>query len=133
MKSAVGLKIIDKAAWEANAWINEINLRTEWDDKQRTCRLLRQVLHVVRDHPNVDDAAQRGAQIPTLIRGLDNQGWDPSKTPLIERSREGLISRVQKVFYTDPMRDFEQAISAVIDVLDEHVSKSEMADVEPLS
>jgi uncharacterized protein (DUF2267 family) len=128
--SALGLEIIDKAAWDANAWVNDVDRRMEWDDKQRAYRLLRQVLHVVRDHLNVDEAAQLGAQLPTLIRGLYYEGWKPSKTPKIERSREGLISRVQQAFETDPMGDVEQAIEAVFDVLDGHVSKGEMDDVK---
>lgn len=128
--SALGLKMIDTAVHEANAWVNEVNDRTDWDNKQRSYRLLRQVLHVIRDHLSVDDAAQLGAQLPTLIRGIYYEGWNPSKTPVVERKAEDFINRVQGAFETDPMGDAEQAIAAVVNVLDAHVSHGEMDNVK---
>lgn len=128
--SALGLRIIDTAVAEANAWVNEVDYRTDWDSKQRSYRLLRSVLHAVRDHLNVDEVAQLGAQLPTLVRGIYYEGWNPSRTPVIERKAEGFVARVQEDFRTDPMGDPEHAIAAVIDVLDAHVSAGEMEDVK---
>ncbi|PUB12789.1 DUF2267 domain-containing protein [Yoonia sediminilitoris] len=128
--SALGLKIIDTAVHDANAWINEVDARTDWDDKRRSYRLLRQVLHVIRDHLNVDEAAQLGAQLPTLIRGIYYEGWNPSSTPVVERTTAGFVDRVQAGFDNDPMGDADHAIAAVIDVLDAHVSRGEMDDVK---
>ena len=78
----------------------------------------------------VDEAAQFGAQLPTLIRGIYYEGWDPSKTPVIERSPDGFIERVQAAFQADPMDDAEHAIAAVIDVLDAHISEGQMDNVK---
>mgnify|MGYP006280622705 CR=1 FL=1 len=128
--SALGLPIIDESVQTANTWINEVDARTGWDHKQRAYRLMRAVLHAVRDHLNVDEAAQLGAQLPVLIRGIYYEGWDPSKTPVKERHRDGFIARVQADFETDPMGDAPEAIGAVMAVLDEHVSKGEMAQVK---
>ena len=128
--SALGLKIIDSAVGDANAWVNQVDYRTDWGNKQRSYRLLRQVLHVIRDHLSVDEAAQLGAQLPTLIRGIYYEGWNPSKTPVIERSAAGIVARVQTAFEADPMDDAEDAIAAVIDVLDAHVSEGEMDHVK---
>ena len=127
--SALGLKIIDTAVHDANAWINEVDYRTDWGNKQRSYRLLRQVLHVVRDHLSADEAAQLGAQLPTLIRGIYYEGWNPSKTPVTERKPEGFIARVQEAFETDALGDAEHAIAAVFDVLDAHISEGEMDQV----
>lgn len=128
--SALRLKIIENAVTDANAWINEVDSRTDWDNKLRSYRLLRQVLHVIRDHLIVDEAAQLGAQLPTLIRGIYYEGWNPSATPVIERKAAGFIDRVQEAFETDPLGDAENAIWAVIDVLDAHISDGEMNDVK---
>lgn len=127
--SALGLKIIDESVQQANIWINEVNYRTGWDHKQRAYRLLRAVLHAVRDHLSPDEAAQLAAQLPMLIRGLFYEGWNPSKTPVIERSRMGFVARIQTEFKTDPMDDADHAIGAVLDVLDAHISAGEMAHV----
>lgn len=125
----MGLKIIDEASHSANLWVNEVNERTDWEDKQRSFRLLRAVLHALRDHLSVDEAAQLAAQLPVLIRGIYFEGWNPSKTPVKERTKEGFISIVQKDFKTDPMGDAEHAIGAVFDVLDAHVSGGEMSHI----
>lgn len=127
--SALGLKIIDEAVQVMNTWVNELDSRVGWADKSRAYRLLRAVLHEVRDHLSADEAAQLGAQLPTLIRGIYYEGWKPSKTPVKERSREGFIARVQKSFQPDPMGDAEAAIRSVFWLLDRHVSEGEMNDV----
>lgn len=128
--SALGLKIIDDSVQQANIWINAVNAATGWDNKQRAYRLLRTVLHVLRDHLGVDEAAQLAAQLPVMIRGIFFDGWNPSKTPLRLRSAEEFIERVQRDFETDPLGDAEDAIAAVIGVLRAHVSAGEMEDVE---
>lgn len=128
--SALGLKIIDSAVESTNIWVNDVNDRTGWDHKHRAYRLLRQVLHVIRDHLNVDEAAQLGAQLPVLVRGIYYEGWDPSKTPVIERNAERFLDRIQAAFETDPMGDAREAFSAVIGVMDAHVSGGEMEQVK---
>lgn len=127
--TALGLKIIDEAVRDANTWLNELDMRVGWDDKPRAYRLLRTVLHEVRDHLAPDEAAQLGAQLPTLIRGIYYENWNPSRTPVKERSRAGFVERVQKGFRNDPMGDAEIAIRAVFWLLDRHVSEGEMSDV----
>ncbi|MDJ0824521.1 MAG: DUF2267 domain-containing protein [Rhodobacter sp.] len=128
--SALGLRIIDESVQAANIWINDVNERTGWDHKQRAYRLLRQVLHVLRDHMSVDEAAQLGAQLPIMIRGIYYEGWNPSKCPVTERSRDGFVERVQAAFGTDPLGDAPQAIAAVMGTLDAHVSGGEMDNVK---
>ncbi len=128
--SALGLKIIDSAVESANIWINEVNDHTGWDHKQRAYRLLRQVLHVIRDHLSVNEAAQLGAQLPVLIRGIYYEGWDPSKTPVTERSPDGFLAKVQEAFDTDPLGDAPAAVHAVFATLDNHVSGGEMEQVK---
>lgn len=128
--SALGLKVIDSAVQSANIWINEVDYRTGWNNKQRAYRLLRQVMHVIRDHLNVDEAAQLGAQLPLLVRGIYFEGWNPSKTPTTLRDPDAFVDLVQQAFRTDPMDDAPKAIAAVIDVLDAHVSEGEMDHVK---
>ncbi|MFQ6548257.1 DUF2267 domain-containing protein [Aestuariibius sp. 2305UL40-4] len=127
--SALGLKIIDESVQAANIWINEVNERVGWENKQRAYRLLRAVLQVLRDELSHDEAAHLSAQMPIFIRGVFFEGWHPAKTPIKERSRHGFIARVQAYFENDPMEDADYAIGAVLDTLDNHVSRGEMSDV----
>ena len=127
--SALGLKIIDESVQQANIWFNEVNYRTGWNDKQRAYRLLRAVLHALRDHLHPDEAAQLSAQLPILIRGLYYEGYDPSRAPRPERHLEAFVARVQEAFGAEEIPGPEQAIGAVFDVLDAHVSAGEMSHV----
>lgn len=128
--SALGLKIIDDAVQSANVWVNQVDAATGWDHKDRAYRLLRAVLHALRDQLSPDEAAQLGAQLPTLVRGIYYEGWNPSKTPARIRKADDFIEKVQIAFRTDPLGDAPEAIAAVIGVLRAHVSAGEMADVE---
>lgn len=128
--SALGLKIIDDAAHQLNRWVNEIDEQVGWEHKQRAYRLLRAVMHVVRDHLSVDEAAQLGAQLPVLVRGIYYEGWNPSRTPTRIRKAEEFEAAVQKAFETDPLGDAPEAIAAVFRTLRAHVSAGEMEQVE---
>ncbi|TDK49889.1 DUF2267 domain-containing protein [Antarcticimicrobium luteum] len=128
--SALGLKIIDESVQQANIWVNAVDAATGWENKQRAYRLLRSVLHGVRDHLSVDEAAQLAAQMPALIRGIYYDGWNPSKTPVKLRTRDAFIARIQKDFEPDPLGDAPEAIAAVMAVLRSHISAGEMEDVE---
>jgi uncharacterized protein (DUF2267 family) len=67
--SAVGLEGIDHAVQQAHIWINDVEKRMDWNSKPRAYRLLKSVLHALRDHLQVNEAVDLGAQLPTLIRG----------------------------------------------------------------
>ena len=127
--SALGLRIIDESVQQANIWINEVNERTGWDNKQRAYRLMRAVLHAVRDHLSPDTAAQLAAQMPIFIRGVYYEAWDPSKTPVRERSKAKFLSRIQHEFQNDPLGDEEAAVGAVLDLLDHRISDGEMENL----
>ncbi|MCU9849694.1 DUF2267 domain-containing protein [Defluviimonas sp. WL0024] len=127
--SALGLKMIDEAVQSANIWVNEVDSRTGWDNKQRSYRLLRAVLHAVRDHLTVDEATDLGAQLPTLIRGIYYEGWNSARNPARMRHAEDFVAAVQRGFAPDPLGDADRAVRAVFDLLDSHIAPGEMKDV----
>lgn len=124
-----GLASIDETVQLTHVWVNDLLERTGWSDKQRAYRLLRATLQALRDHLPVNEAADLGAQLPLLIRGLYYEGWHPAGTPVKERSKEAFVGHIQKAFKTDPMADAEKAIGAVFALLSEKVTEGEMADV----
>ena len=79
--SAVGLEGIDHAVQQAHIWINEVDKRLRWENKARSYRLLKAVLHALRDHLQVNEAADLGAQLPTLIRGVGGPRRRPPPAP----------------------------------------------------
>lgn len=120
---------VDETAQVTHIWVNDLLQRTGWYDKQRAYRLLRATLHALRDHLPVNEAADLGAQLPTLIRGVYYEGWQPAKTPVKDRSKDGFIYQVQDAARLDRMDGPEGAVRAVLALLSEKVTEGEMADV----
>lgn len=127
--SAVGLEGIDQAVQQTHVWINDVDNRLGWENKPRTYRLIKAVLHALRDHLQVNEAADLGAQLPTLIRGIYYDQWQPAKTPIKDRHLESFLERVDRDFKPDPIDDTAEAAAAVLAVLSEKVSAGEIADV----
>jgi uncharacterized protein (DUF2267 family) len=127
--SAFGLRIIDEAVQAANLWINEVDARMGWNDKQRSYRVLRAVLHAMRDHLTVNEATDLGAQLPTLIRGIYYEGWNSAKNPARMRHAKDFVAAVQAAYGAEPLGQVDHVVRAVIDLLDSHVTAGEMKDV----
>lgn len=127
--SAVGLEGIDHAVQQTHIWINEIERRMEWQSKPRAYRLLKAVLHALRDHLQVNEAADLGAQLPTLIRGIYYEQWRPATTPIKERHVESFLATIDNAFRADPLDDTAEAVTAVFALLSDRISAGEIADV----
>ena len=127
--SETGIATLDGATNQVNVWLNEVGQAAHLDDKAHAYRLLRATLHAVRDWLGVDEAADLGAQLPTLLRGIYYEGWNPSATPARPRAKEDFVARVQRAFAADPLKNPDLAISAVFAVLDRPVTAGQIAQV----
>lgn len=81
----------------------------------------------VRDFLPIDESAQ----LPTLVRGVYFEGWDPSATPAEERSREAFLSRVEHALERALWNEesditAQQAAAAVLGVLADRVTSGEI-------
>ena len=127
--SETGIATLDGATSQANVWLNEVEQAAHLDDREHAYRLLRATLHTLRDWLGVDEAADLGAQLPTLLRGIYYEGWDPSRTPVHPRTKDDFVASVQKAFRTDPLKNPDLAIHAVFLGLNRHVTAGEIAQV----
>ncbi|UWR21837.1 DUF2267 domain-containing protein [Sulfitobacter sp. S190] len=124
-----GLEVIDHTVHLTHEWINELARRLEYASHRTSLRLLRVVLHRIRDHLSVDEAAQLSAQLPVMIRGFFFEGWVPKVTPIKERRGEDFVSFIHKQM--DQTRDFRGVadITCVFDLLNARISRGEIEDV----
>ena len=99
--SAVGLEGLEHTVQLTHVWINELNDRLAWNDKSRSYRLLKAVLHAVRDRLSVDDSAHLAAQLPTLLRGVFYEQWRPAAVPNKRRALNEFIEDVGTSFKVD--------------------------------
>lgn len=127
--SVTAIPHIEATVHTANVWIKELAQELGWDDRQRTYHALRAVLHALRDRLTVDEAADLGAQLPLLIRGLYYEGWDPSCTPVKERHKEAFLHHIAAAFPHDRQVYPEGIAWAVFQLLERHISAGEIKDV----
>jgi uncharacterized protein (DUF2267 family) len=96
-------------------------------DEQRAWHALRAVLHTLRDRLVVGEAADLGAQLPLLIRGLYYDGWRPGRPTAIRSAdafRAAVAARLDGRFVAPG-----EACRAVFRVLERFVTEGEIRQV----
>lgn len=116
-----------QAANQAQQWVNELAAELGWDER-RAYRLLRAVLHAVRDWLSPDEMADLSAQLPMLLRGIYFEGWSPA-THAEDRRKEAFVARIQRDMANDPLGDPDRAIRMVFRLLERHVDEGELIQV----
>ena len=127
--AAAGLESLEHTVQLTHIWINALDKRLGWENKARTYRLLKAVLHALRDWLPVSESADLAAQLPGLLRGAYYEQWRPAAARVKKRSRADFITRVEESFKADPMAHPAQAIVAVFELLSEKITAGEIDDV----
>lgn len=118
-----------QAANQAQQWVNDLSDDLGWNER-RAHRLLRCVLHALRDWLTEAEMADLAAQLPELVRGIYFEGWKPSDTPVRDRRKEAFVDRIRQDMANDPPGDPDRAIAAVFRLLDRHLDQGEIVQVK---
>lgn len=130
--SATGLEVFDRTLQATNIWLDDVMRETGWTERHKAYHALRAVLHNLRDHLPVNDAAHFSAQLPLLLRGVFFEGWRPAKVPVKERSRDLFLMHITDSFLFDVEADSRQITAAVLKTVNKHVSPGEVDQVRKL-
>jgi uncharacterized protein (DUF2267 family) len=126
--SMTGLEVFDETIHKTNSWLKQIS-QTLGSDRRHAYRALRAVLHCLRDRLPVEEAAHLADQLPMLVRGIYYEAWRPAGKPEKIRSREEFLERVSAHFQKTEPIDPEEAVRAVFQVLENHITPGEIRDV----
>jgi uncharacterized protein (DUF2267 family) len=121
--------IIERSAEKAHIWLAEIAAELGVEDRHYAYRALRAVLHALRDRLTVDVAAKLSAQLPTLIRGIYFEDWDPSGIPMPIHDVDTFLEHVVSEGRFSGETEASLAVAAVIAVLRVHVTAGEIEDI----
>jgi uncharacterized protein (DUF2267 family) len=121
--------IIEHSVEKAHIWLKEVAEELGDEDRRSAYRALRAVLHTLRDRLTVEAAAKLAAQLPTLIRGIYYEDWNPSRTPLAIHDVETFLDHVVMEGRMGGETEASVAVTAVARVLRAHVSPGEIDDV----
>lgn len=126
----------NKYVHEGEQFVREIavEMHAPWD-MIKAARVLRAVLHALRNRLSAPSSLQLISQLPMLIKAIYVDGWkltDEAKTlrrlgDFIECVREEGGTSLSSHFVTD--YDVTQAIHAVFNVIKKHVSAGEIRDL----
>lgn len=111
-------------------WLNHLQAQLNMNRREDAYRLLKVVLHELRDRLPVTEAAHFGAQLPMLIRGLYYEGFRPRETTRKDKSLQPFLKAVEKKmprFYPKPPSEL---LKGVFETFNEFVSAGELKDVK---
>jgi uncharacterized protein (DUF2267 family) len=123
-----GISGFTQAAQQAQQWVNELAGDLGWEER-RAYRLMRCVLHALRDWLTPEEMSDLSAQLPVLMRGIYFEGWQPLQVLVRDRKKDDFVARIEREFTDDPLDDPEAGIAAVFRLLGRHVSQGEIAQV----
>ncbi len=127
--TAQGLEAIDHSVQMTHEWVNELAERLDYVSHRRALRLMRVVMHRIRDHLLTNEVAQLSAQLPVIIRGFFFEGWVPKLTPIKARRGEDFVAFVRnQMKHADEYRG-QDDIKCVFDLLNARISPGEIEDI----
>ena len=101
--STQGLEGLERTVQLTHIWINDLDRRLKWNDKARSYRLLKAVLHSLRDSLHVKEVADLGAQLPALLRGAFYEQWKPLAIEPRKKQRRRIFGASTTVFHQGPI------------------------------
>lgn len=106
------------------------------NDRARAWRVLRAVLHTLRERLTIEESFDLIAQFPMLIKGLYVDGWNPRVQEKKLKSIDDFVTRVLELGAPTSATDFGTGvhaigiIEAVFLVIQRQISLGEARDIE---
>jgi uncharacterized protein (DUF2267 family) len=123
----------EKHAAKGNEFINRLAERLgDEENRERAGRVLRCVLHALRNRLSLEESFQLMAQLPMLIKAVYVDGWTPSRAHAKIKTINEFAEEVIRLDGLSSWRDFSgvsdamDAIEAVIKTVADYVSAGEL-------
>jgi len=126
----------EKYAYKGNEILKEIAEELkEPGIKLMAAKLLRGVMHALRNIIPLEESFQFIAQLPLILKGVYVEGWAPSKKHKKIKKLDEFVQQVFVLAGLNPVSSFvliesdEEVVKTAIRVLRRHVSPGEIADI----
>jgi CBS domain-containing protein len=120
------LAVLDTTIQKTHEWLKDITDGLGFPNERAAFAALRATLHTLRDRLPQESAAQLGAQLPMLVRGMYYEGWDPPKEPTRIRHQQEFFDLVAaELKEHSELRDVRRVTRIVFGVLAKHLSPGE--------
>jgi uncharacterized protein (DUF2267 family) len=126
MKNPHRIESLDGTIERANEWLVELGLLLGSDDGAECYAALRSVLHALRDRLPIIAGVRLGAQLPTLLRGVYYEGWQPDRGHVHTRTLGEFLALVERAAPHLGTHCAEDRARAVFSLLRSHVGAAEL-------
>lgn len=123
------VSVFDKSLHRTHDWLRELELLAGLDNQAQAYSILREVLHALRDRLSPDEAADLASELPMIIRGFYYEGYQPSKTPTKERTRQAFFDTIRDKTRRIEALDPAVAVGCVFKLLSHRISEGEISDI----
>lgn len=125
------LTFLETTVQRTHEWLRDIKTELGFDNDRAAYAALRATLHGLRDLLGTDQVAQLGAQLPTLVRGLYDEGWNPAPgSAACYRPRHDFLESVRRPLHEHlELRNTEHAARIVFSVMKKHISPGEIEKI----
>ena len=123
------VSVFDKTEQKTMHWVNGVASNMGSTDLQRSYRVLRGVLHALRDRLPRNEAVQLGAQLPMLVRGFYYEGWRPQDEPRRYHHKDQFLEQVRREVPTLDDAQLDKAVSSVFVTLESQIPGGELRQV----
>lgn len=123
------LEVIDSTVQKTYEWLRDVREGLQIDDSHLAYQTLRAVLHTLRDRLSPEQAADLGAQLPLLVRGIYYEGWKPTGKPLKIRSQEEFFDAIMAHHHSKITLKPQRLATVVFEVIEKHVTPGEVEKV----
>ena len=126
MKNPHSIESLDRTIERTNEWLVELNLLLGSDDAGDCYATLRSVLHALRDRLPIIAGVRLGAQLPTLLRGVYYEGWQPDRGHVHTRTLGEFLALVERDAPHGGASCAEDKVRAVFLLLGSHLEPAEL-------
>lgn len=122
------IAVFERTLQTTHDWLEELEREGNFRDQEQALSALRAVAQTLRDRLTVEEAADLGAQLPTLIRGFYYERWKPAAQPKKLRSLDEFLQEIAPLL-NPGIGDAEGAARAVFALLQRRITRGEIDDV----
>lgn len=129
----------DKMANEGNQFIKELAGQLGYpEDTSRAGRVLRSILHALRDQLTPEESLQLLAQLPMFLKAVYVENWRSQEKKERIKSLEEFFDKIRSLDQPSAANDFasddeiDRACSVVLMSLRKYVSLGELEDIKAI-
>jgi uncharacterized protein (DUF2267 family) len=121
---------LESSIEKSHIWLNTLQKDLGLTSEKDAYRLLKVVLHTLRDRLPVTEAAQLGAQLPTLIRGIYYEGFRPRAFQKRDKTAKPFLQAIEKKMPRYFSKSPSDLLKGVFYLLTQFISPGEIEDVK---